>query len=386
VGELWKDYKLGEVAEFINGRAFKPSEWETSGKLIIRIQDLTGSINDPHFSTKSFDPKYLVRKHDLLISWSATLDAYIWAKEDAWLNQHIFKVKENPKIITRKFLFFLIKKEIDAIKRQVHGSTMKHITKPRFTSTKIRIPSIETQEKIVETIEKAEQLQQWRKESDKLTNDYLNGIFLKLFGDPLNNPKKWRTFPLEELCCKNRKITYGIVQPGNSVKSGVSIVRSSDLLDDYISLKGLKEIDPKIEDRSPRSRLKGGELLVSVRGTIGPVAIAIKELRNANVSRGVAILDPSDKIKVEYLFGLFRLPVFRKWLDGFARGIALRQLNLNILRLLKIPLPPIELQEKYSTFLGEIKEIQDYQINAKEQIQDFFNRINQALEAEPYVG
>ena len=82
----WKELKLNEVAQFVNGRAFKPSEWEKKGKLIIRIQDLTGSITSPNYTTKTFEDKYLVKAGDLLISWSATLDAFIWAKEDGWLD------------------------------------------------------------------------------------------------------------------------------------------------------------------------------------------------------------------------------------------------------------------------------------------------------------
>ena len=95
----WKEVELKEVAKFINGRAFKPLEWENKGRLIIRIQDLTGSITNPNYTTKKFEDKYLVKKGDILISWSATLDSFIWGKEEGWLNQHIFRVLENKELI-----------------------------------------------------------------------------------------------------------------------------------------------------------------------------------------------------------------------------------------------------------------------------------------------
>jgi type I restriction enzyme, S subunit len=262
-------------------------------------------------------------------------------------------------------------------KKYAAGTTRIRISRKNLEKLIIPLPSVKEQEKIVSILEKTKEIRRWRKESDKLTNDYLNSVFLKMFGNPLINPKNWKTFSLEELCCEKRRITYGIVQPGNSVQFGVPIVRSLDLLDDYVSSTGLKKIDAKIEALSPRSRIKGGELLVSVRGTIGPVAIAPTELRGSNVSRGVAILDPISTVKVEYLFGLFRLPIFRKYLDSFAKGITLRQLNLITLRSLKIPKPPLELQEEYADFLAELKEIQKYQLSANEQIQYFLGRINQ---------
>lgn len=92
---------LGDVADYINGRAFKPSEWESTGKPIIRIQNLTNSSTEINRTTGTFEERYLVRSGDLLFAWSASLGAYIWNGENGWLNQHIFKVipKEGVSII-----------------------------------------------------------------------------------------------------------------------------------------------------------------------------------------------------------------------------------------------------------------------------------------------
>ena len=86
---------LGTVATYINGRAFKPAEWETSGLPIIRIQNLTSSTTQVNYTTQRFEDKYLVHNGDLLFAWSASLGAHIWNGEDAWLNQHIFRVVPN---------------------------------------------------------------------------------------------------------------------------------------------------------------------------------------------------------------------------------------------------------------------------------------------------
>ena len=57
------------------------------------------------------------------------------------MNQHIFKVMEDPEKVRRDFLFFLLKSVIEQLRAQVHGSTMKHITKPKFVGLEVRIPS-----------------------------------------------------------------------------------------------------------------------------------------------------------------------------------------------------------------------------------------------------
>src|SRR5438045_3202127 len=89
----WSISTFGEIADYINGRGFTPSEWSDVGKPIIRIQNLTGSTNTLNRCYLEIEDKYHVKNGDLLISWSATLGAFIYRGEDALLNQHIFKVQ-----------------------------------------------------------------------------------------------------------------------------------------------------------------------------------------------------------------------------------------------------------------------------------------------------
>lgn len=91
--DQWEDTTLGKLGRYINGRAFKTSEWSKAGRPIIRIQDLTGSNRNPNYYNGQIEDRYIVRPGDLLISWSATLGAYIWDGPEAVLNQHIFKVE-----------------------------------------------------------------------------------------------------------------------------------------------------------------------------------------------------------------------------------------------------------------------------------------------------
>lgn len=88
----WQEKKLGDIATFINGKAFKPSDWSNEGLPIIRIQNLTNSINDIHYYNGNIEDKYRITTGDILISWSATIDVFEWLNGDAVLNQHIFKV------------------------------------------------------------------------------------------------------------------------------------------------------------------------------------------------------------------------------------------------------------------------------------------------------
>lgn len=144
--------QLGDVAEYINGRAFKPIEWEKEGLPIIRIQNLTNSNNIVNRTTKSYEEKYFIKNGDLLFAWSASLGAYIWNGGDAWLNQHIFKIIPNADI-SKKYLYYFLLQVIDELYSKTHGSGMVHITLKPFKSTPIPVPSLDVQKRIVESIE-----------------------------------------------------------------------------------------------------------------------------------------------------------------------------------------------------------------------------------------
>ena len=149
--EGWKWVRLGDVADYLNGRAFKPNEWEEKGLPIIRIQNLNKPDASYNYSSQQFDHKYLVKKGDLLFAWSASLGAYLWKNDDAWLNQHIFKVVPKE-IILKDYLYFLLTKLVAELYAKAHGSGMVHVTKRKFEATPIPLPTLPTQHAIVARI------------------------------------------------------------------------------------------------------------------------------------------------------------------------------------------------------------------------------------------
>ena len=150
--EGWAILKVGDVAEYINGRAFKPKEWEQTGLPIIRIQNL----NDPNAyynrTKNEYEEKYLIKKGDLLFAWAASLGTYIWKGEDAWLNQHIFKVIPYP-FMYKKYLYYAFHAMITEFYRKSHGSGMIHITRKQFEEITLWLPPLTEQYRIVQYLQ-----------------------------------------------------------------------------------------------------------------------------------------------------------------------------------------------------------------------------------------
>ena len=146
----WVLATFKDVGIYINGRAFKPTEWEETGRPILRIQNLTKSTGTINRYSGDIEEKYIVRPGELLISWSATLGAFIYNEEEAVLNQHIFKVIP---LIDKHFLFFGTENFIGDLKRQTQGSGMQHITKGKFEDTPFPVPPLLEQRRIVAKLE-----------------------------------------------------------------------------------------------------------------------------------------------------------------------------------------------------------------------------------------
>lgn len=132
---------LGELAIYINGRGFKPADWGTKGLPIVRIANLNNTNAPFDYFDGVIDEGHAITGGDILVSWSATLDAFIWNRGPAALNQHIFKVLPNADIIDSGYLFFVLKQAMKGLEEHVHGATMKHVTRPEFEGFKVQIES-----------------------------------------------------------------------------------------------------------------------------------------------------------------------------------------------------------------------------------------------------
>ena len=141
VPEGWEKKSVGELGEYLNGFAFKPSDWSKEGKPIIKIKEMGGGVSNdtPRNNGERVPEKYLIKAGDLLFSWSATLMVIVWSGEDGWLNQHLFKVSP-AKNICREFLLQSLQNTIKEFSNLTTGSTMKHIQRNKLEQVFVNVP------------------------------------------------------------------------------------------------------------------------------------------------------------------------------------------------------------------------------------------------------
>jgi type I restriction enzyme S subunit len=151
----WIAARVNDTGLYINGLAFKPSEWQASGTPIIRIQNLTNSMKEFNYAIGVFPDEVVVRAGDILVSWSATLDAFIWQGVQGVLNQHIFRVIPDEGLTERRFLYLVLRKAIREMSEgeHAHGLAMMHINRGPFMAHVVLIPPLAEQHRILAKVD-----------------------------------------------------------------------------------------------------------------------------------------------------------------------------------------------------------------------------------------
>ena len=191
--------KLGDIATYINGYAFKPSDWSDAGLPIIRIQDLTGNSYQANRYNGPYDKKYEVNCGDVLISWSASLGVYVWSGEKSVLNQHIFKVVFDKQTVNKSFFVHQAQNILENAASQAHGATMKHLIKPVFDSLPFYLPPMERQQHIATILDKITDLISFRKQQLAKLDELVKARFVEMFGDPVLNQKKFLCYRVNDV-------------------------------------------------------------------------------------------------------------------------------------------------------------------------------------------
>lgn len=146
--EGWEYKNLTDLANYINGRAFKPDDWGEEGLPIIRIEQLKNPDAVTDYYAGKLPAENIIEDGDLIFSWSASLFLRIWTHGKAALNQHLFKVVEKEGV-DRVFLKSFIEFYLPELTKASHGSTMQHITRKELEKFTALFPvAIEEQTQI----------------------------------------------------------------------------------------------------------------------------------------------------------------------------------------------------------------------------------------------
>lgn len=170
-------------------------------------------------------------------------------------------------------------------------------------------------------------------------------------------PSSWGTFTLESLVDSNRGIPYGIVQTGQHTDGGIPTIRCGDVKALSIKDDDLKLVSKDIEGQYQRTRLKGGEVVLAIRGTVGNAAVIENEMAGYNISREVAMIPLLQKINPYFIAMVLQSPLGYQILSKQVRGVAQQGINLKDIKRFVVALPSIDEQDYIVKRVRELYEL-----------------------------
>jgi type I restriction enzyme S subunit len=235
----------------------------------------------------------------------------------------------------------------------VGGSLLR--ARPAYVAKiKIPLPPLPEQRRIADILDKADALRAKRRAALAEIDTLTQSIFLNMFGDPIINPRGFAVKNLIDCVDPARPISYGILKPGPNQEDGVKYVRVVDMRDGGISLSGIKKTTKAIAHSYRRSLLIEGDLLLSIRGHVGRLAIVPAELAGANITQDTARLAVSG---IDTLFAreCLRTPGFQHWMSKHTKGVAVRGINLGDVKIMPIIQPPGDQQIKFRRLVDRLE-------------------------------
>ena len=150
----WTSWALYDIAEYQNGRPNRPSELGNTGLPVVRIPELRRGVDAGTDRVDvDVEDRHLVRRGDLLFSWSGTIVIAVWQGPDAVLNQHIFRVKAKP-WVDQRFLRYLLESQVPVFERIVRdqATSMGHVKVADLRRLPAQLPPIEEQRAIASVL------------------------------------------------------------------------------------------------------------------------------------------------------------------------------------------------------------------------------------------
>lgn len=231
------------------------------------------------------------------------------------------------------------------------GTTFLELSAKRMSELKIPLPPLPEQRRIVRKLDtlsaRTTTARTHLTTIGKLVERYKLAVLATLTLSAEQENPDWKAVTLEQVRDPKASIRYGVVQPGTIKDQGVPLVRVCDLLGGRIQWNELRRVSAEIDEAYAKARIRDGDILVSVVGTIGRVALVAGVTERTNIARAVSRIRPNRTlVEPNWLFWRLNAPDTQTRFDGDVREVARKTLNISLIKETPFKLPPIEAQRE----------------------------------------
>lgn len=262
--------------------------------------------------------------------------------------RHIAHIKPRRDLVDSSYLAAVLNAPVTRtqVDRLVHGVAQKTLNLAALRQVLIPLPELAQQRRIADILDRADAMRAKRREAIALLGTSAQAVFVAMFGDPIDKPSAFPVAKLIDLVDPTRPISYGILMPGPPQPAGVMYVRVVDMQDGGINLGSVRKTTNAISDAFRRSLLRRGDLLMSIRGHVGRLAVVPCELEGANITQDTARLAI---VRAEPVFvrECLRTEAMRRWMARHTKGVAVKGINLGDVKEMPVPVPPQDEQQRF---------------------------------------
>lgn len=375
----WPMVKLGDVCQITMGQAPSGSFYNEKGQgyaLIAGAGDF-GQVNPipKKYTTKA---SKLSKSGDIILCIRATIGDLNWSDKEYCLGRGVAGLRGKERL-DQGFLWHCLNYNRSVLSSKGTGSTFKQISRNHIEELVIPLPPVEEQKRIAAILDKADGIRQKREQALKLADDFLRATFLEMFGDPVENPKRWDVASLLEYGSFKNGMNFTKGESGSVLKClGVGNFKS---LATITCMDNIGEIELNTLP-SDDYLLKDGDIVfVRSNGNKALVGrcLTIYPNKEKVTFSGFCIRYRIEKsaITAEYLNFLFRTPSMKRQMLSGGQGANIQNISQGTLSALRIPVPPLEKQQTFSKVVSFHSELmKKLNINIIE-TNDMFGSISQ---------
>lgn len=331
---------------------------------------------------------HIQRNDILIVKDGATTGKTVTIREDfpfreAAINEHIFLLRTDNKVVLPEYLGYFLFGPFgqQQILSNFHGAAIGGIAQDFVRNVQVPLPPLSDQMRIVKLLNEVQAIRKLRTQADRCTASLIPALFHELFGNPEHT--RFPVKQIAELILPERPITYGILKPGPDIVEGVPYVRVLDIKQNRLHSHQLRKTSNQIAEQYRRSSLLPGDILVTIRGTVGRTCIVPNELKGANITQDTARLAVTMEVETSYVVEFLNTPWAQSWMNHRMLGQAVKGLNLGELRRLPVPVPPIALQKSFADQAADIRKLEAEQTASGNNLNAcFHSMLHQAFRAE----
>ena len=304
---------------------------------------------------ESSSAKYYPINTVVVAMYGATAAQVGILKIEATSNQAVCGIIPNSKFLPEfLYYFFCYRKEFLA--SQAQGGAQPNISQVKIKNLEVPVPSFSEQQSIVDYLDSAfAKIDAMKANAEKRLNE-AKALFQASLKEMLEPKEGWEEKSMKEIVHPDCSLSYGIVQPGEHIDDGVPVVRPVDFNNKVIvRVEGLKRTKKEISDAYKRTILKGGEILLCVRGTTGTMGLASDELQGCNVTRGIVPIFFDEHANKMFVYYQLLSPKLQTEIQKKTTGAALKQINIKDLRALHLFFPSLSEQQAIVETLDSLK-------------------------------